>query len=137
MTVKLSSNQIRRFTLYLFMGSVVFLSGCESSIRTDANKKNMKDIAESNQTARDTEQMALCQKELEAIEPVDKERYESLKKEFDRLMNGAAQYAGVRSRANIGTQEMVDALYLYKVKRLCSDVSQALLTALADRGERG
>lgn len=52
---------------------------------------------------------------------------QTFQQEFGRLMRGAAQYASVCTQANSSTQETVDALYRYKVKRLCADISQALL----------
>lgn len=80
--------------------------------------------------------MQQCQRELDAMRGMDNEKYQKFKREFDALMGGAAQYAGVRQRVNTGTQETVDALYRYRTSRLCADIGSAMMTGLAERGER-
>lgn len=127
----------RRSVLLCLLGGSVLLSGCESVKRPAVGKPQAVQVPpEQSQAEREAEQLAQCQKELDALQPVDAKRYQDYKQEFSRLMNGAAQYAGVRTRVSTGTQETVDALYRYKVKRLCADISQALLTGLSDMGER-
>lgn len=127
----------RRFSLLCLLGSSLLLNGCTASKPPAAATKS---VAGSTQVqslaAREGEQLARCQKELEALKPVAAEQHQGFQQEFGRLMSGAAQYASVRSQTNSGTQETVDALYRYKIKRLCADISQALLTGLADMGER-
>lgn len=120
------------FSCWLFL-----LSGCESISRPDiAAKKNEIKKAEPTMAEREAERITLCQKELEALREVNPEKFNTYKAEFDRLMSGAAQYAGLRTRVNSETQDTVDALYRYKVNRLCADIGQATLTGLAERGER-
>lgn len=127
----------RRSVLLCLLGGSVLLSGCETLKRPLIGKPQVvQEPPEQSQAEREAAQLAQCQKELDALHPVDANRYQDYKQEFNRLMNGAAQYAGVRTRVSAGTQETVDALYRYKVKRLCADISQALLTGLSDMGDR-
>jgi len=122
---------------FLFGGSLL-LSGCEAPKHAVVAAQAKSELAqEPSLTVPEAEQLPLCQKELEALKPVAPKRYQTFQQEFSRLMSGAAQYASVRPQVNTGTQEAVDALYRYKIKRLCADISQALLTDLADMGERG
>lgn len=124
----------RSAVLCLLSGSLL-LGGCEARKRPTA-QATAEPTQEQSLAAREAEQLAQCQKELEALKPVDARQHQTYQQEFSRLMSGAAQYAGVRTQANSDTQETVDALYRYKVRRLCADISQALLTGLADMGER-
>lgn len=134
--MRTTKSVFRRSVLFLsLLGSSVLLSGCEAPKRPTVQAAS-EPTQEQSLAAREAEQLAQCQKELEALKPVDEKRHQTFQQEFSRLMSGAAQYAGVRTQANSGTQETVDALYRYKVRRLCADISQALLTSLADMGER-
>ncbi|EPG5631449.1 TPA: hypothetical protein SMF84_002835 [Serratia marcescens] len=127
----------RRSVLLCLLGSSLLLSGCQATKGTAvAVKPAPVPTPEQSLAAREAEALALCQKELEALKPVDARQYQIYQQEFSRLMSGAAQYANVRTQANSGTQETVDALYRYRVKRLCANIGQALLTGLADMGER-
>lgn len=127
----------RRSVLLCLLGGSLLLSGCQATKRPAvAIQPASESTPEQSLTAREAEELALCQKELEALKPVDARQYQAFQQEFSRLMSGAAQYANVRTQANSGTQETVDALYRYKVRRLCANISQALLTGLADMGER-
>ncbi|HEI8868122.1 hypothetical protein [Serratia sp. AKBS12] len=85
---------------------------------------------------REAERLQLCQQELGALRAIDQQQHQQLKQGFDHLMSGASLYAGVRTKVNGDTQEMVDALYRYKVNRLCAQVDQAVLAGLADRAEQ-
>jgi len=122
--------------LSLLMGTLV-LSGCENGRRPiPAAKKSPADAVEITQAQREAERLQQCQKELDALQGIDAAGYRKHKQEFDRLMIGAAQYAALRTQVSGDTQETVDALYRYKVSRLCAEVNQAVMTGLADRGER-
>lgn len=124
-----------RSTLPCLLGCTLLLGGCKALKHPPAESATESAQAQSLAT-REAEQLAQCQKELEALQPLDARQYKVYQQEFSRLMNGAAYYAGVRTQANSGTQETVDALYRYKARRLCANISQALLTGLADMGER-
>jgi hypothetical protein len=127
----------RRLVLPCLLGGSLLLSGCETAKRPAVAIQSASDpTPEQSLAAHEAGQLARCQKELEALKPIDAQRHQAYQQEFGRLMSGAAQYASVRAQTNSGTQETVDALYRYKVKRLCANIGQALLTGLADMGER-
>ncbi|AXX20533.1 hypothetical protein [Serratia marcescens] len=81
--------------------------------------------------------MRHCNGELQALRKVDKKRYAERKVEFDRLMSGAAMYAGVRGSVQSRTQDAVDALYRYRTDKLCADIGQDVLNGLALTGNAG
>lgn len=115
------------------------LTGCQTAKRpvpTSSKPPSAEEIAEQDKRQREAERMQQCQRELDAMRGMDNEKYQKFKREFDTLMGGAAQYAGVRQRVNTSTQETVDALYRYRTSRLCADISSAMMTGLAERGER-
>ena len=121
----------RRSLVYAVFACVVFLlSGCGSHPSDD--EESAPDYVQETESAR----LKQCQKELEALNTIASVEYTKYRKEFDRLMNGAAQYAGLRTMVGSGTRNTVDALYHYKVNLLCADVSQAMLKGLTERGER-
>lgn len=123
--------------LLLLSAGVALLSGCEGSKRPAAvTQPQLSSEEEKSPAQKETERMALCQKELEALKAINPEQHTALRQEFDRLMGGAAAYANVRTRVNSDTQDTVDALYRYKINRLCADITRATLTGLAERGER-
>lgn len=136
--MNMSGPQWRRsaLALPLLIGTLV-LSGCENGRRPiPAAKKSPEATVEITQAQREADRLQHCQKELDALQGIDAAGYRKYKQEFDRLMSGAAQYAALRTQVNGDTQETVDALYRYKVSRLCADVNQAVMTGLVDRGER-
>ncbi|UVC29813.1 hypothetical protein [Pantoea sp. SOD02] len=71
-----------------------------------------------------------CHSELESLKTINSEKYTQSKKQFDQLMQGTAQYAGIRSNVKSSTQETVDALYRYRVNLLCTEISNTLLNSL-------
>ncbi|ATA19214.1 hypothetical protein EDC48_111106 [Gibbsiella quercinecans] len=91
---------------------------------------------EEQRKQREAERLQQCQKELDALRTINAEQYQQNKRAFDALMSGASQYAGLRTQVNSDTQDTVDALYRYKVNRLCAEVNQAVLAGLAARGEQ-
>ncbi len=114
------------------------LTGCQNVKRPVTLVNNVSAIRaeEQDKKQREAERMQQCQGELEAMRNIDPEKYQKFKREFDTLMSGAAQYAGMRPRINTDTQQTVDALYRYRTNRLCADISTTMMTGLADRGER-
>lgn len=127
----------RTTLLVCLTGSVLLLNGCGG--RTQHASPSDKSVAvqntEKTDVQKETERLAQCQKELTALEGLSPEKYKSYRQKLDQLMNGAAQYAGLRTQVNSETRSTVDALYRYKVSRLCADITQATLIGLADRGE--
>jgi len=126
----------------MLLASVVLLSGCAKGKPSPAVTQSaaagevVQAETDQTKTQREADRLTQCQKELEALEGIDPERQKTLRQEFDRLMSGAAQYAGLRTRVNSETQDTVDALYRYKVNRMCANITQAMLNGLAERGER-
>lgn len=82
---------------------------------------------------REEDRLQLCHKQLSALHNIDVKQYQHYKQAFDSLMNGASQYAGLRTRVNSDTQDTVDALYRYKVNYLCAGIDNAVLNGLAEQ----
>lgn len=114
--------------------SALLLSGCQ---KTSLNKNNphvnqmVKPTAEEIEAA----QLQQCQKSLEALQTVKTPLSGVYKNNFAQLMKGAAQYSGIRDRIKDDTQDTVDALYRYRVSKLCAQIDQALLLGLTESGE--
>lgn len=123
-------------TLPLVMVTFVLLAGCESKpkVTVAPAASAAEEVSEAD---REAEKLKQCRQGLEALQTVKGEHYAKQKSEFDRLMNSAVQYAGVRSRVNNDTQGAIDALYRYRVSRLCAEISQSVLINLADSAEAG
>ncbi|WP_262822979.1 hypothetical protein [Escherichia coli] len=79
----------------------------------------------------DIERMERCQRELEALKKIDIKVYNQRKAEFDRVMQGADIYSGVRSDVRESTQNAVDAYYRYRVDKMCADISKNVLDGLS------
>lgn len=123
--------------LMLFACGTLALSGCTGGKRpVPAAKPAATQDRDTRQAEKEADRLAQCQKELDALKGINPEQHKSYRQEFDRLMRGAAQYAGLRTQVNSATQDTVDALYRYKVSRLCANIGQATLSGLAERGER-
>lgn len=106
----------------------------ETSLKNSSMGNTKKSISDS--TNWEAERLKNCQEELNILKGVSPVKYTVYKRTFDGLMGGAAQYAGLRKAVNPNIQETVDALYRYKVNRLCTEVSQVALEALVERGEQ-
>lgn len=124
---------------------IAILCGCQANKPSvPASKKeaithvNLRTVSEKDSPGKqqETAQLTLCQKELEALKDINPGQHKDLQRVFDQLMNGAAQYAGLRGQVNAETQQTVDALYHYKVKRLCASIAQTTLNGLVERGEQ-
>lgn len=87
-------------------------------------------------SADEATRMGLCQKQLQALQKIDAQKYGVYQQRFDRLMKSAAEYAVVRSNVNVDSQGTLDALYHYRVNLFCSEINQVLLTGLAERGAK-
>lgn len=81
----------------------------------------------------DIERMERCRRELEALKKIDIKVYNQRKAEFDRVMQGADIYSGVRSDVRASTQNAVDAYYRYRVDKMCADISKNVLDSLSDK----
>lgn len=101
----------------------------------EAHSGSMETSKSAAESERRSPQMVLCQKEMEALKQISPRQHHLYQQEFSRLMRSTVQYAGIRTQVNSNTQETVDALYHYKAKRLCTNISQALLNGLAEMAE--
>lgn len=114
--------------------ATALLAGCQNhkriTTKPTANVQTVDPRAEL-----EAQRLQQCQRDLDALSTLKTENYAQSKQAFDRLMSGAAQYANVRTRVNMETQDTVDALYRYRVNLLCAQINQAVLAGLAERGE--
>ncbi|HDQ7021230.1 TPA: hypothetical protein QBH20_004206 [Escherichia coli] len=120
----------------------LLLAGCDthrapvrkvSSVSQDNNIKPVVTVA--SDKLNDIEKMERCRRELEALKRIDIRIYNQRKGEFDRVMQGADIYSGVRSDIRESTQDAVDAYYRYRVDKLCADISKNVLDSLSDKGK--
>lgn len=81
----------------------------------------------------DVKKMEQCRRELEALKRIDIRIYNQRKAEFDRVMQGADIYSGVRSDVGMTTQNAVDAYYRYRVDKMCADISKDVLDNLSGK----
>ncbi|MBN6377869.1 hypothetical protein JZM21_25530 [Escherichia coli] len=117
----------------------LLITGCDAnrgSVRkanaVDAN--NIKSAESVNaDKLNDIEKMERCRRELEALKRTDIRMYNKRKAEFDKVMQGANIYSGVRSDVRASTQDAVDAYYRYRVDKMCADISKDVLDSLSDR----
>lgn len=58
--------------------------------------------------------------------------YNKRKSEFDKLMSDAVIYNGIRVDVKEYTQGTVDALYRFRVNKLCADISSDILNKLTE-----
>ncbi|WP_017891039.1 hypothetical protein [Serratia sp. S4] len=110
------------------------LAGCQTPSKP-LKKASVPQEYGPTQAEREVARLQQCQKELEALRTLQPKQFSVYKQEFDRLMSGAVQYSGLRTRVNADTQDTVDALYRYRVNKLCAQIDQAVLLGLAERGE--
>ncbi|CAD6180953.1 Uncharacterised protein [Escherichia coli] len=120
----------------------LLLAGCDShraparkvsSVSPDNSIKPVVTMA--SDKLNDIEKMERCRRELEALKRIDIRIYNQRKGEFDRVMQGADIYSGVRSDIRESTQDAVDAYYRYRVDKLCADISKNVLDSLSDKGK--
>ena len=117
----------------------LLITGCDASrgnVRkanaVDAN--NLKPAEPVNaDKLNDIEKMERCRRELEALKRTDIGMYNKRKAEFDKVMQGADIYSGVRSDVRTSTQDAVDAYYRYRVDKMCADISKDVLDSLSDK----
>jgi hypothetical protein len=130
----LSSIIVSRATLLaLFACGTLALSGCGGKHPINAVPQST--TAEKAVADLEVARLKQCQKELEALKGINPEQHQKFLQSFNRLMSGTAQYGSLRNLVNAQTKETVDALYRYKVNRLCANITQTTLTELAGRGE--
>ena len=117
----------------------LLLAGCDAQ-RVTAKKVNSAEannirpaVSVASDKLNDIEKMERCRRELEALKRIDIGVYNQRKAEFDRIMQGANIYSGVRSDILKSTQNAVDAYYRYRVDKMCADISKNVLDSLSDK----
>lgn len=119
--------------------TALLLTGCDSYQMatkkvSDVKANNIKpEVSVASDRLSDIERMERCQRELEALKKIDITVYNQRKVEFDRVMQGADIYSGVRSDVRESTQNAVDAYYRYRVDKMCADISKNVLDSLSDK----
>ena len=122
---------IKSITLVLLCGSLL-ISGCQSSQKKPTTSTAAPVISK-EKDAREAGNLKQCQQSLNVLSKLQTASYLELKKDFDNLMLGASQYAGVRFQVNGQAQDTIDALYRYRVSYLCAEIQQAALEVLVLR----
>ncbi|HIG9582945.1 TPA: hypothetical protein ACYEKW_004450 [Escherichia coli] len=126
---------MKRFVVLLLTG--LSLTGCDThraSVGKVSNSgpDNVKpEVTVVSDKLNDIEKMERCRRELEALKRIDIRIYNQRKGEFDRVMQGADIYSGVRSDIRASTQDAVDAYYRYRVDKMCADISKNVLDSLS------
>ncbi|WP_455872407.1 hypothetical protein [Serratia proteamaculans] len=111
---------------------VMLLSGCKIAPRS-AIPPAVSNAAVTQQA--EAQRLRQCQQELDTLRDLKADSYAATQHTFSTLMQGAAQYAKLRTQVNTDTQETVDALYRYRVNVLCAQINQAVLVGLMTQGE--
>ncbi|SPZ62970.1 Uncharacterised protein [Serratia quinivorans] len=115
--------------------TILLLAGCQTGQNTENEPLSEQQSQAQSKAELEAARLLQCQKELEVLRTVQTKQFTDYKQDFDRLMHGAAQYSRLRTGVNTGTQDTVDALYRYRVNKLCAQIDQAVLLGLAERGE--
>lgn len=131
---------MQKIILFTVLIIFVFLtSGChkKTGMFRDENNRRLKYSEQSLNTPvsdeiNNIEKMERCRRELDALKKVDVNFYNKRKSEFDKLMSDAVIYNGVRVDVKEYTQGTVDALYRFRVNKLCADISSDILNKLTE-----
>ncbi|HAG2521353.1 TPA: hypothetical protein G8V61_004107 [Salmonella enterica] len=99
------------------------------------SRVNIKPAVTAQEAAPVTTGTEACDRELKALKKLDARRYALRRAQFNRLMSGAAVYAGIRTDVAGGTRQTVDAMYLFRTGKLCTDISRDVMDALARQGD--
>ncbi|EAC0556621.1 hypothetical protein D7N47_17300 [Salmonella enterica subsp. enterica] len=99
------------------------------------SRVNIKQAVTAQEAAPVTTGTEACDRELKALKKLDARRYALRRAQFNRLMSGAAVYAGIRTDVAGGTRQAVDAMYLFRTGKLCTDISRDVMDALARQGD--
>lgn len=120
----------------VFIASAFLVSGCQKKLKAENNKLLLKcnELTFNSSISDDVNnitRMERCRRELDALKKVDINIYNKRKSEFDKLMSDAVIYNGVRVDVRDYTQGAVDALYRFRVDKLCADISSDMLNNLS------
>ena len=81
--------------------------------------------------------VAQCQQTLDALKQVNTTAWRKDKAAFDSLLRAAAQYGDVRNGVSGSIRGTVDAMYQFRINKLCGDIERDLMVSLVKRGEAG
>lgn len=93
-----------------------------SSVNNNNNNNNNREFTKIEQ----------CAKELQALKTTNPQNFDKLQSRFDQMIATVNRYSQVRSSLKSQTQDTVEALYTYKVSRICNDIEQYLLDGLTN-----
>jgi len=88
------------------------------------------------QEGSDNTLLARCRQELTALRSVVPAAASPLTDHFDSLMQRMHQYAGFRATLSTPLQQTMDALYRYRVNKVCADIRHTLLNNLSLQAEK-
>lgn len=115
----------------------LLLAGCQKTPNTVKKTTTEPQAQGPTQAELEAARLQQCQQQLDALQALQPQQFKQYQQAFSRLMNGAAQYSGLRTQVTTVTQDTVDALYRYSVNKLCAQIDQAVLLGLTERGEPG
>jgi hypothetical protein len=111
----------KRYELVCLVLMTLLTAGCESG-RNSASHSLAQNSNEND--------IARCEKELQALKTFNSQKYAELDGKFEQVMNGAASYAGVRGIVDPATQHAVDALYQFRSAKVCAEIHAKMLESL-------
>ncbi|WP_152998385.1 hypothetical protein [Pantoea stewartii] len=158
MMIMLTSHfRIQLTSISLIIFSIVFfamtLSGCttkknENRFKHDVPEKTTdsnthttfitenNNVYKKNDTGENEDtKMNRCENQLKALKVVSSDDYKKQLKNFTHVMMMASQYGQVRAHTDPDTAAAVDALYQYRMSKMCAEISWHLLSALTEKGE--
>lgn len=126
--VHITMNYARLAVLTLLVPSMLILPGCKKLSGSDTSVVALSAAGSSG--------LETCAAELDALQDLNGGAPDGYRQRFDALMAEASRYSGIRDGVGSDTQDTVDALYRYRVNRLCAEIHHGLLSSLAERGEQ-
>lgn len=132
----------------LFMFATVLsmcLSSCSLISSTQIRKSSIPAKTENNASsakednsrpASQADENALpgrCRQELTVLNTLDPATASPLSSNFSLLMHNMHQYAGFRNTLSEQLQETIDALYRYRVNKVCADIRHTLMNNLSQQ----
>lgn len=128
--------------LSLCLSGCSLMSGAQSrkSSMPAATDKNATSVKQENRRpARQADDNGLpgrCRQELTVLNTIAPGAASPLSSHFTVLMQRMHQYAGVRDTLSPPLQETIDALYRYRVNKVCADIRHTLLNNLSQQVEQ-
>lgn len=118
---------------------VLSLGGCADKplkqVQSQVTPPTPEPSLETPEMATQNDHIQMCQRELDILKRIDNAHYTSRKVVFDKLMSGARLYGDVRKDLQPEARSTIDALFSYKIEKLCTDISQDVLNGLSKIGE--